>query len=70
MVEGLAQVCKSKMQQNIDDYDRMLDEFEEMFMNIQGDLDFSKLKSAGERKEQEALRAKPEESKDEKRRPS
>ena len=63
MVEVLS---KEKMQQNIEDYERVLDEFERMFMNIQGDLDFSKLKSLEETKSE----ITPEERKEEKRRQS
>ncbi len=33
------------MKQNIEDYDRMLVEFEEMFMKVPGELDYSKLKT-------------------------
>lgn len=43
MVES--RLSKIKMQQNIDDYDRMLIEFEEMFMKVAGELDYSKLKT-------------------------
>lgn len=46
MVESMT--GKTKMQQNIEDYDRMLNEFEEMFMKISGELDYSKLKTSTE----------------------
>lgn len=41
---------QQKLQQNVQDFSRMLDQFEAMFMNIQGDLDFTKLKSLEELK--------------------
>ena len=43
MVES--RLSKTKMQQNIEDYDQMLIEFEEMFMKVPGELDYSKLKT-------------------------
>jgi hypothetical protein len=58
------------MQQNVEDYDKLLDQFEQMFMHIPGDLDFSKLRSIEELKKQEESQLKPEESKEEKRRAS
>lgn len=35
----------NRMKQNIEDYDCMLVEFEEMFMKVPGELDYSKLKT-------------------------
>lgn len=65
MVEPISQ---SKMQQNIVEFERLLEEFELMFMNIPGDLDFSKLKSLDEIKSEVETRA--EETKEDKRRQS
>ena len=43
MVE--TRLSMNRMKQNIEDYDRMLVEFEEMFMKVPGELDYSKLKT-------------------------
>jgi len=43
MVE--TRLSTNRMKQNIEDYDRMLVEFEEMFMKVPGELDYSKLKT-------------------------
>jgi len=53
MVEG--RLSKTKMQQNIEDYDRMLNEFEEMFMKVPGELDYSRLKTQSEIRELDTL---------------
>ena len=34
-------ITEQKMLQNVEDHDRLIDDFEAMFMNIPGDLDFS-----------------------------
>ncbi len=53
----------NRMKQNIEDYDRMLVEFEEMFMKVSGELDYSKLKTESEIRELDSLHGYEEQEK-------